>query len=240
MKQRWIFRPNLDDCRLEDRLPLAIANLGVVVLTTSGLALVTPFPGASNSASGSLGSGGPGGSSTAASVSGAAFPTGIYITGNRGISTFAPGNFTGNPNVGGATSSASGGVTVTINVGSGANDSGAPAPAAPVSLATVANDALNPLPTIGTTSTGSGSPAPINGSTYRDNAPVPPPAPLGVVIPGPPTAPSTTVSANNPFAPSPLTSSSSVLNPVRNLVTSPAGTGSLLGPTMIPLPGSGN
>jgi len=36
MKNRWMFRPNLDDCILEDRLPPVVSNLGLVVLTTGG------------------------------------------------------------------------------------------------------------------------------------------------------------------------------------------------------------
>ena len=46
MNNRLMFRPDLNDCILEDRPLMAIANLGIIVLTTSGLSLVTPFPGA--------------------------------------------------------------------------------------------------------------------------------------------------------------------------------------------------
>ena len=53
MKRSWDLKPNLLDCILEERIAPAIANLGVIVVTTSGLSLVTPFPGASNNASGS-------------------------------------------------------------------------------------------------------------------------------------------------------------------------------------------
>ena len=45
MNTRRMFRPDLDDCVLEDRLAPVIANLGVVVLTTSGYMLLIPFPG---------------------------------------------------------------------------------------------------------------------------------------------------------------------------------------------------
>lgn len=116
MKRSWDLKPNLLDCILEERIAPAITNLGVIVLTTSGLSLVTPFPGASNNASGAGGT-----QTTAASVSGAAMPTSFYITGSRGISSFTPGNFTGNPAVGGAVATA-GGPGGTIQVGSGADD----------------------------------------------------------------------------------------------------------------------
>src|SRR5262245_59692916 len=96
MNTRLMFRPDLNACVLEERLAPAIANLGVIVLTTSGCALVTPFPGANNSASGSLGSNGSGGGS-AAPVSGLPIPTALYVTGTSGISSLRPGNITGNP-----------------------------------------------------------------------------------------------------------------------------------------------
>lgn len=44
MNPRRIFRPDVNDCVLEDRLAPAIANLGVIVLTTGGYMLLTPFP----------------------------------------------------------------------------------------------------------------------------------------------------------------------------------------------------
>src|SRR5947209_8563709 len=120
MKRSWDLKPNLLDCILEERIAPAIANLGVIVLTTNGLSLVTPFPGASNNAATSGGT-----QSAAASVSGAAMPTSFYITGNRGISSFMPGNFTGNPNIGGVGAvGTSGGVSITIQVGSGADTPG--------------------------------------------------------------------------------------------------------------------
>ncbi len=46
MKPRRRFRPDLGECVLEDRLPPAISNLGVIVLTTGGYMLLIPFPGA--------------------------------------------------------------------------------------------------------------------------------------------------------------------------------------------------
>ena len=127
MKRSWELKPNLLDCILEERIAPAIANLGVIALTTSGFSLVTPFPGASNSSSGSLGTSSTG-QSSAASVSGAAMPTSFYVTGNRGISTFLPGNFTGNPAIGGVVTGAGGGLGLTIQVGSGADEAGGPSP----------------------------------------------------------------------------------------------------------------
>ena len=95
MKRDWSLKPDLVECMLERRIvPAPLNNLGLIVLTTSGYSLVTPFPGASNSATG-VATG-----SVAASVSGALVPTSFYVTGNRGISSFMPGNFTGNPAVG--------------------------------------------------------------------------------------------------------------------------------------------
>ncbi|MHB1559840.1 MAG: hypothetical protein ACYC61_20520, partial [Isosphaeraceae bacterium] len=107
MKRSWELKPNLLDCILEERIAPAIANLGIIIQTTSGLALITPFPGAVNLAA----IGGAGSTNTAASVSGTAMPTMFYVTGTRGISTFMPGNFTGNPVVpiGGAIGSIEGG-----------------------------------------------------------------------------------------------------------------------------------
>src|SRR6516165_2477485 len=63
MKSRLLFRPDLTDCILEDRSLLATPNLGIIILTSSGYALITPFPGANSSAGGSLGSNGPSGGS---------------------------------------------------------------------------------------------------------------------------------------------------------------------------------
>ncbi len=39
------FRPDLQDCLLEDRLSPVVSNLGVIVLTTGGFYLLIPFPG---------------------------------------------------------------------------------------------------------------------------------------------------------------------------------------------------
>jgi hypothetical protein len=181
-----MLKPDLDNCRLEDRTLPAIPNLGIFVLTQSGYALITPFPGANTSAAGSLGSSGPSGGS-ASSVSGVLIPTSLYITGNGGISSLRPGNITGVPSLaGGAAGAAASGIT--IQVGSGADEangpsgSGSGATANVVSLTTVADPTQRPLfIQIGTTSSASSSPVLPPGQSYRDTAPVPPPMPLGVV-----------------------------------------------------------
>jgi hypothetical protein len=205
MKRQWALKPNLIDCLLEERVAPAIANFGIIVLTTSGYALVTPFPGASNSAAGSLGSSSTG-SSTAASVSGAAMPTSFYITGARGISSFTPGNFTGNPNVGGGPAGGtSGGVSLSIQVGSGAEDAAAPVVTTSVSRLNVGSDGSRPttLAYIGQPASGSGAPILPEGESYRaPTAPVPTLPPMGVVIPGTPMGPGTSPGAtSNPFSP---------------------------------------
>ena len=236
-----MFRCNVVECWLEERLVPATPTLGVIVgttvniqLTTSGWVLITPVPGASNSAAGSLGGSG-GSSSTAATGSGGAFPTGIYVTGNRGISTFTPGNFTGNPNLGGA-AGAAGGVSVTTSVGSGADDASA-AVAPPVTRNTVANGMFNPLPVIGgPSSAGSGSPVLPPGQSYRHNAPVPPPAPTGVV-PETPRTPGGTI-LNNPYAPTPQNGGPTSFNPYRSLA--PPVPGSMLRLAPIPPPSTSN
>jgi hypothetical protein len=196
MTKRWELKPNLLDCILEERIAPAIANLGVIALTTSGYSLVTPFPGASNSAAGSLGSGSSG-SSTAASVSGAAMPTSFYVTGSRGISTFTPGNFTGNPAVGGAVTGA-GGPTFTIQVGSGSDEAGGPSPAPTVARGTVGDNGLTAptLAYIGQVSTSSDSSPPPSGGmpASTQSAPVPSLPPMGVVIPGSPSGSSSSPS----------------------------------------------
>jgi hypothetical protein len=206
MKRSWDLKPNLLDCLLEARIvPAApINNLGVIALTTSGLSLVTPFPGASNNASGAGGS-----SNTAASVSGAAMPTSFYITGRSGISTFSPGNFTGNPAVGGGGATGAGGVSITIQVGSGSDDasasSGASSGAATSSRANPGSDgATAPIMAyIGTVGTSSSSTSPMSSSTsgtQTQTAPVPSLPPLGVTIPGSPNG--TTPGQSSPMNPS--------------------------------------
>jgi hypothetical protein len=187
MKRSWDLKPNLLDCILEMRIvPAPMNNLGVIALTTNGFALVTPFPGASNNASGSGGS-----SNTAASVSGAAMPTSFYITGKNGISSFAPGNFTGNPSVGGAVTGASGGTGLSIQVGSGSDD--ASAPVLPTSASSRSNpgDSGNAAPILAyigqVSSSSSSSDTSTTQGTQTQAAPVPPAPPMGIVIPGSPT-----------------------------------------------------
>jgi hypothetical protein len=188
MKRSWDLKPNLLDCILEQRIAPAIANLGVIVVTTSGLSLVTPFPGASNNASGSGGT-----QTTAASVSGAAIPTSFYITGTRGISSFTPGNFTGNPSVGGAIVGSNGGPSLSIQVGSGADEDGGPAPAASRSNQGYGGAPAPTLAYIGQVSSGSGSTIAPSGQSTQSLPPT------GVVIPGSPTG--TSPGGNMPMTP---------------------------------------
>lgn len=199
MKRSWDLKPNLLDCILEERIAPAIANLGTIVLTTSGLSLVTPFPGAANNASSAGGT-----QTTAASVSGAAMPTSFYVTGNRGISTFLPGNFTGNPAVGGAIAGAAGGAGGTIQVGSGSDD--ASAPVMPTAASSRTNPGYNGVTSpimayIGQVGSASGSStAPTSqGNPATQTAPVPSLAPMGVAIPGSPSG--TTGNGMNPMDP---------------------------------------
>jgi len=222
-----MFRPNLLDCMLEERVAPAIANFGVIILTTSGYSLLIPFPGANSTGSVS-GAGGQGAASAASPVSGTAVPTSFYITGTNGISSLRPGNITGVPSLaGGAT--ASGGLGITIQVGSGA-DTPEGTPMAIVSLATVADPTLRPLTTpIGIVSTGSSSPVLPPGQSYRDNAPVPPPTPYGVIPP--PQPPSTSGMGGDPFAPNPM-SGAPTLGPSSNM-RSPGG---VMPGTVAPMP----
>jgi hypothetical protein len=186
MNRHLTFRPDLTDCVLEGRFVLATPNLGIIVLTQSGYALITPFPGANTSAAGSLGAGGPGGGS-ASSVSGALIPSGLYVTGFGGISSLRPGNITGNPSVGGVALGAVS-TAVTSPVGSGANEASAAGTITVVTRNDVADPTQRPLLTLigGATSTSS-SPVLPPGQSYRDTAPVPPPAAYGVVAQPAPT-----------------------------------------------------
>jgi hypothetical protein len=212
MNRRLTFRPDLADCVLEDRVVAAIPNLGVIVLTTSGFVLLTPFPGANSSGSGSLGSGGNGGASTASSVSGAPTPTYMYITGANGLSSLRPGNITGVPSLAAGAAFASA-TTPTIQVGSGADTAGGPtnnisaggATNNTVGLFSVADPTQRPLmTTIGGNSISTNSPVLPPGQSYRDNAPVAPPSPYGVLN-QPPTVPNPTMNnqGTNPYAPNP-------------------------------------
>ena len=208
MNNRLTFRPNLVDCLLEERVAPAIANLATIILTTSGLTLIEAFPGANNSGAGSLGASSSGGGS-AASVSGAAVPTSLYITGTGGISSLRPGNITGVPSLAAGATTATSGITLSIQVGSGADTAGGPtvqvsnggATNNVVGLSTVADPTSNPLMTIiGGTSSGSGSPVLPPGQSYRDNAPVQPTGPLSTV---PQSATSGPAMSTDPYAPNP-------------------------------------
>ncbi len=83
MKPLWTFHPELDFCELEDRILPAVANLGVIVLTTGGYVLTTPTPGI-------------------------AAPTSFFMTGSGGISSMELGNNTGIPSLAATTSAGSG------------------------------------------------------------------------------------------------------------------------------------
>jgi hypothetical protein len=182
MRLTWDLKPNLLECILEDRIvPAPMNNLGMIVQTTSGLALVTPFPGAVSLSSLS----GSGAATTASSVSGTAMPTSMYMTA-RGISQFTPGNLTGNPSIGGGVSGSSGGVIMQIKVGSGADEDGGPVSSTAASSRT--NPAYggntNPIMAyIGQVSSSS-SDAPTSQSTQSQAAPVPSLPSPGIVIPG--------------------------------------------------------
>ena len=223
-----MFRPNLLDCMLEERIAPAIANFGVIILTTSGYSFLIPFPGANSSGSVS-GAGGQGTATSAQSVSGVAVPTSLYITGTNGISSLRPGNITGVPSLaGGATSS--GGASITIQVGSGADTSDGAAPTNVVSRNTVADPTQRPdITQIGQTSNGSSSPVLPPGQSYRDNAPVPPPTPYGVIPP--PQPPNTSGMGGDPFAPNPM-SGAPTLGPSSNM-RSPGG---VMPGTVAPMP----
>jgi hypothetical protein len=236
MSNRLVFRPNLTECILEERVAPAIANLGLIILTTSGYALIIPFPGANSSGAGSLGSSGPS-SGSASPVSGVPVPTSLYITGSNGISSLRPGNITGVPSLAGG--ALAGGLSISIQVGSGADSadssggssSGSSTGGAPsnvVGLATVADPTQRPaITTIGGISSGDSSPVLPPGQTYHDNAPVPAAAPLNVV------PQSTTAS------PGAGTMSGSMYNPSQQLGSPMMGTsGTNRGGIFNPIPGA--
>lgn len=199
MRLNWDLKPNLLECILEDRIvPAPLNNLGMIVQTTGGLALVTPFPGAVNmsSVSGSTQS-----SSTAASVSGTAMPTSLYMTA-RGLSQFTPGNMTGNSAIAGTAAAASGGGSgMTIKVGSGADEDGGPVSAPAMSRTNPGyGGTTNPVMAyIGQVSSTSGSSTTSTSQgTPTQSAPVPSLPPPGIVIPGSPTG---TSSGSSPMSP---------------------------------------
>jgi hypothetical protein len=234
MNNRLTFRPNLVDCILEDRISPAISNLAIIILTTNGLTLIEAFPGANSSGAGSLGASSSGGGS-ASSVSGVAVPTSLYVTGTGGISSLRPGNITGVPSLAGSTGGA-GGVSLSIQVGSGAdsatgpsgNGSGATAKNT-VGLATVADPTARPTMTvIGGTLSASSSPVLPPGQTYHDSAPVQAAASLTTV---PTSATSGPGVSSDPYAPNPQ-SGAPTLGPFNS------GANSNRGGMANPIPGS--
>jgi len=199
MNPRRLFRPDLNDCGLEDRLAPVIANLGVIVLTTGGYMLLIPFPGAYVFPASPGSTSGP---STAGSVSGAAINTSFFVIGSGGISSVQPGNITGVPSLGavGPTSSAGGPVLV-INVGSGANDATA-LNIPPVTRNTIANDLVNPPPIIGGQPSGGNLLFLPPGQSYRGTTPPP----------TPPTTAATTTGAQTSTSPPPSGAASNLLS----------------------------
>jgi hypothetical protein len=134
MKSLLKFRPDLWACELEGRLLPTSPNVGSIVLMPFGYVLITPFPGAAVGIGGGLG--------------GTAIPPGFLVTGS-GISSMQPGDGTSVPGLDmPAPTGSNGGAAVTISVGSGANDAGAPIIDL-VTRNTIANDALNAAPVIG-------------------------------------------------------------------------------------------
>ncbi len=174
MKPRRVFRPDLNACVLEDRLCPAIPNLGVIVLTTGGFVLLTPFPGAYVSPASPVSNFG---SPTASGVSGTPINTQLFIMGSGGISSVQPGNITGVPSLGSAGPTGfSGSPTMTISVGSGPNDATA-LNIQPVTRNTIANDNLNPIPVIGGQRLGGNTPVLPPGQSYRGSTPTAAPTP---------------------------------------------------------------
>jgi hypothetical protein len=206
MTNRLMFRPNLVDCILEERVAPAIANLATVILTTSGLTLIEAFPGANSSGAGSVGSNS--GASSASSVSGVAMPTSLYVTGTGGISSLKPGNITGVPSLA-AGAVGGNGISLSIQVGSGADAAGGPTNSVSnggatnnvVGRSTVADPTANPaLTVIGGATSGSSTPVLPPGQTYRDTAPVQPTGPMNTV---PQSATSGPAMSTDPYAPNP-------------------------------------
>ena len=175
MKALLMCRPDLRDCELEDRLVPATPNLGATVLTSGGyVLLLSPFPVIASSPFGA--SGGPG------------FLTPSAMSGSASGSGLLPGN---SPGVPGLTTTAptgsNGGATLTIVVGSGADD--ASSPIIPlVTRNTIANDALNAAPVIGRVS-GDRSAVLPPGQVYQDGVPVTGPAGVSTKAPGQPAGP---------------------------------------------------
>lgn len=205
MRLNWDLKPNLLECILEDRIvPAPMNNLGMIVPTTSGLALVTPFPGAVNMST--ISSGG-GTSGSASSVSGTAMPTSMYMTA-RGISQFVAGNMTGNSMIAGGSGTSATGVSMTIQVGSGADDASASASAASSRTNPGYDGARAPIMAyIGSVGTSSSSTSSMSSNTsgtqtQSQSAPVPSLPPPGTVIPGSPAGNGSQSGMNSQMTPS--------------------------------------
>jgi hypothetical protein len=216
MNNRLVFRPNLVDCILEERVAPAIANLASVILTTTGLILIEGFPGANSSGAGSVGSNA--GATSSASVSGVATPTSFYITGQNGISSVKPGNITGVPSLA-AGATGTGSASSSIQVGSGADtdDSSSTGTAStPVGRSTVADPTTNLAgAVIGGMAATSAASSPVlpPGQTYRDTAPVPGASPLTTVPAAATAGPGITdQSSPNPMAGAPTLGPFNMMN----------------------------
>ena len=145
---------------------------------------------------------------SAASVSGVATPTSLYITGTQGISSLRPGNITGVPSLA-AGATAAGGVSISVAVGSGADAAGGPTNSISnggatnnvVGRSTVADPTANPtMTTIGGALSGSSSPVLPPGQSYRDTAPVAASSSLNTV---PQSATAGPGMSTDPYAPNP-------------------------------------
>ena len=123
MNSRLMFRPDLNECMLEDRPLMAISNLGDHPAHDEWAYRWSRRSPARVRRRARWDSSWGGGSS--ASVSGLPIPTSLYITGGGGISSLKPGNITGNPSTA-AAAAAAGGVSLSIQVGSGADTAGGP------------------------------------------------------------------------------------------------------------------
>jgi hypothetical protein len=187
MKALRKYRPDLRASQLDDRLLLAIPNLGATVLTTGGyVLLLSPFPVIAADPFGQ--SGGPG------------FLTPSAMSGSAGVAGLLPGNSTGVPSLARtAPTGPNGGAAATIVVGSGADDGSAPI-VPPVTRNTIANDALNAAPAIGHLSGDRSAVLPPD-QIYRDGLPVTATVGFAGEVPGQRAAPEP---AQGPVDPLPL------------------------------------
>jgi hypothetical protein len=225
MNNRLMFRPNLVDCILEERIAPAIANLASIILTTSGYTLLEAFPGANTNASSTTLA------TSAASVSGVPTPTSLYITGSQGISSLKPGNLTGVPSLA-AGATGPGGIAISIAVGSGADTGDAPTNGGAtnnvVGRSTVADPTANPTITvIGGALSGSSSAVLPPGQSYRDSAPVAASSSLNTV---PQSATAGPGMSTDPYAPNPQ-AGAPTLGPFNNMMNRMGGMAN-------PIPGS--